>query len=101
VFIDKILEFNPDILGLSALLTTTMTEMRDVISGLEARQLRHRVKVMVGGAPVSPEFAHDIGADGYAHNAVEAVKLARALLARTAEAGAPVPVAGAVSRTAR
>jgi len=81
VFMDKIVEFKPDILGLSALLTTTMTEMRDVIAGLKERNLRDRVKVMVGGAPVSAEFAHDIGADGYAHDAVEAVKLAQALLA--------------------
>jgi len=93
VFMEKIVEFKPDILGLSALLTTTMTEMRDVIAGLEARQLRNRVQVMVGGAPVSAEFAHDIGADGYAHDAVEAVKLAKTLLARRSEARAPIPAA--------
>jgi len=70
----------PDILALSALLTTTMPEMKKIIGMLEERGLRGKVRVMVGGAPVNAKFARDIGADGYAPNASEAVKLAKQLL---------------------
>jgi corrinoid protein of di/trimethylamine methyltransferase len=73
-------EYRPDILGLSALLTTTMPEMKRVIDVLEARELRSDVKVMVGGAPVNEKFAKDIGADGYAPDAGEAVTLTRKLM---------------------
>lgn len=86
-FCEAVDQIQPDILGLSALLTTTMMEMRGVIEGLEAKQLRHRCKVMVGGAPVSEQFAARIGADGYASNAVEAVRLVRRLISERA----PVP----------
>lgn len=78
-FIKEVSEFGPDILGLSALLTTTMTEMRHVIQSLDEHGLRPRCKVMVGGAPVSEPFAHEIGADGWAADAVSAVNLAKQL----------------------
>jgi len=81
-FVETVAQFKPDILGLSALLTTTMTEMRHVISSLEAAQLRHTCKILVGGAPVSENFANEIGADGFAPDAVEAVTIAKRLIAR-------------------
>ena len=70
----------PDLLGLSSLLTTTMAEMEHVIQELGAKGLRERLKIMVGGAPVSESFAEKIGADGYGADAAEAVKLARRLI---------------------
>ena len=76
----KVKELKPDILGLSALLTTTMPEMQRVIASLEASGLRKSVKVMVGGAPVSAAFAEKIGADGYGKDAVEAVRMARSFV---------------------
>jgi 5-methyltetrahydrofolate--homocysteine methyltransferase len=75
--IDQVTVLKPDILGLSALLTTTMPEMQKVISELRAQGLRDKVKVMVGGAPVDRVFSEKIGADGYGSNATEAVELAR------------------------
>jgi corrinoid protein of di/trimethylamine methyltransferase len=79
-FVKKVAEHSPDILGLSALLTTTMPEMKKVIEGLREAGLRERVKIMVGGAPVNGKFAGDIGADGYARDAGDAVGLAGNLL---------------------
>ena len=70
----------PDILGLSALLTTTMDQMKVIIGALEEKGLRDSVRVLVGGAPVNKRFADAIGADGYAKDAVEAVDVAKALL---------------------
>lgn len=70
-----------DILGLSALLTTTMPEMQKVIETLQSEGLRDQVKVLVGGAPIDQKFAEQIGADGYGEDAVEAVQLARRLVA--------------------
>lgn len=78
--IEAVKEIEPDIVGLSALLTTTVPEQRGVIVALEAAGLRDRVKVMVGGAPVTAEWAKEIGADGFAPNAPEAVKIARQLI---------------------
>lgn len=78
--IAKVEEYQPDILGLSALLTTTMPEMDKVIKMLEQTGLRARVKVMVGGAPIDAKFAEKIGADGYGKNAGEAVQLAKKFL---------------------
>ncbi len=72
----------PNILGMSALLTTTMPEMKKVIDLLVSRGIRDRVKVMVGGAPVNEKFARDIGADGYAADAGSAVDLAKRLVSR-------------------
>lgn len=74
-------ELQPHILGLSALLTTTMPPMGLVIEALAAAGLREGVKVIVGGAPVNEKFAWDIGADGYAHDAGGGVKLVGKLLA--------------------
>lgn len=83
-FIDTLKETNADILCMSALLTTTMTYMKDVIDAMEADGIRKRVKVMVGGAPVSQSFAEEIGADGYSDNANSAVALAKHLMAEKA-----------------
>jgi corrinoid protein of di/trimethylamine methyltransferase len=81
---DKIIgaihELQPQIVGLSALLTTTVPYQETVIKRLETEGLRDRVKVMVGGAPVTPEWAEKIGADGYANNAPEAVEIAKKLI---------------------
>jgi len=79
-FIAKIKETNATLLGLSALLTTTMTMQREVIKTLVAEGLRSQVKVMVGGAPVTRSWAEDIGADGYAEDAMGAVALAKRLV---------------------
>jgi 5-methyltetrahydrofolate--homocysteine methyltransferase len=75
--LDRVKEIKPQVLGLSALLTTTMPEMKRVIEELEAQGMRKSLKVMVGGAPVDRTFAEKIGADGYGANAAEAVELAR------------------------
>ncbi len=80
-FVEEVRRSQPDILCLSALLTTTMDYMREVIAALEAAGLRDRVKVMVGGAPVTAGFAKEIGADGYSDNANGAVAVAKGLLA--------------------
>jgi len=74
--IEAVKELQPKIIGLSALLTTTMPEQEKVIKALEEAGLRAEVKVMVGGAPVTQEWADRIGADGYAPNAPEAVRVA-------------------------
>ncbi|MDR0354691.1 MAG: corrinoid protein [Deltaproteobacteria bacterium] len=78
-FIDCVKTRQPDLLGLSALLTTTMPAMSRVLESLAEAGLRQKVKVMVGGAPVTAKFAADIGADGYSADAAEAVDLARRL----------------------
>jgi 5-methyltetrahydrofolate--homocysteine methyltransferase len=78
--VDKVTEIQPQVLGLSALLTTTMPEMENVISVLHARGMRGAVKVMVGGAPLSAEFAQKIGADAFGKDAAEAVNLARSFI---------------------
>lgn len=75
-FVQAVRDEKPDILMLSALLTTTMPAMHQVIEALEEAGLRHEVEVMVGGAPVTESYAHRIGADGYAPNAAEAARLA-------------------------
>ena len=79
-FLEATQEHKPDIVGISALLTTTMIGMADVITTLERADLRNRVKVMIGGAPVTQEFADEIGAEGYAPDAASAVDKARELL---------------------
>jgi methylmalonyl-CoA mutase cobalamin-binding domain/chain len=80
-FIDALEEHNADILGMSALLTTTMTYMKVVIDELKARDLRDQYIVLVGGAPVNEAFAEEIEADDYCADASVAVNKARALLA--------------------
>jgi len=78
--IEAIREHKPKIVGMSALLTTTVPYQETVIKRIVAEGLREDVKVMVGGAPVTPEWADKIGADGYANNAPEAVEVARKLV---------------------
>ncbi len=78
--VEKAREVGADIVGVSALLTTTMLGQRDVIEALRAAGLRGQVKVMVGGAPVTPEWASEIGADGFGEDAARAVSLARELV---------------------
>ena len=73
---------NPDILAMSALLTTTIAEQGKVITALKENNLRDKVKVMVGGAAVSAEFAEEIGADGYDATAAGAVEHAKSLLGK-------------------
>jgi 5-methyltetrahydrofolate--homocysteine methyltransferase len=82
-FIKAIREYQPKILGLSSLLTTTMLQQRAVIEVLVEAHLRDRVKVMVGGAPVSERWAKEIGADGFARDAGEASRIAKKLIAKT------------------
>jgi corrinoid protein of di/trimethylamine methyltransferase len=79
-FMRHVKEFQPHILGLSALLTTTMPVMRTVIEALISNDLRDNVKVMVGGAPVNDKFALDIGADAYGRDAGDSVAIAKTLL---------------------
>jgi len=78
--VSKIAEIRPQVLGMSALLTTTMPEMENVIKQLTAGGLRADLKIMLGGAPVSAAFAEKIGADAYGKDAAEAVKVARELI---------------------
>jgi 5-methyltetrahydrofolate--homocysteine methyltransferase len=77
---DALQREKPDILGLSALLTTTMPEMKKVIEALQAEGIRNQVKVIVGGAPIDRKFAEQIGADGYGEDATQAVRLARKMV---------------------
>ncbi len=79
-FVDAVREHRPDVLGLSALLTTTMVYIGAVIEALEEAGLRHSVKIMVGGAPVTAVFSEQVGADGYAPDAASAVAIARELI---------------------
>ena len=82
VFVEKTRELKPNIVGLSALMSTTITEQREVVEALERAGLRGGVKVMIGGAAVTEKWAEDIGADAYAENASDAVKAAQGLVAR-------------------
>jgi corrinoid protein of di/trimethylamine methyltransferase len=83
-FAEKARELNADIVGVSALLTTTMTGQKNVIDALDELGLRPAVKVMVGGAPVTREWAGKIGADGYSGDALGTVELAKSLMAAKA-----------------
>jgi corrinoid protein of di/trimethylamine methyltransferase len=83
-FVAAVTNDSADIVGLSALLTTTMLQMRTTVQALEQAGVRGAVKVMVGGAPVTQRFADEIGADGFADNAAAAVVLARRLMGRPA-----------------
>lgn len=80
-FVAVVKEVKPDILGLSALLSVTMLEMKDVIGSLKANGCRQKVKVMIGGAPVTQKYADEIGVDGYGPDAGSAVDLAKRLMA--------------------
>jgi len=79
-FIEAIRKHQPQAVGMSALLTTTIKEMKSVIQEIEKAGLRERVKIIVGGAPVSERFAKDIGADGYARDAASAVDIVKSLI---------------------
>ncbi|MDY5845180.1 MAG: corrinoid protein [Bariatricus sp.] len=79
-FVDKAIEVDASIVCISTLMTTTRIGMKTVIEKLQERGIRDKVKVMVGGSPISQKYADEIGADGYSTNALEAVKLAKRLL---------------------
>jgi 5-methyltetrahydrofolate--homocysteine methyltransferase len=79
-FVQAVKEKKPEILAMSALLTTTMTEMKNTIDALMSAGLRNEVKIIVGGAPVTPAFAAQIGADGNSYDAPGAAKLCKELL---------------------
>jgi 5-methyltetrahydrofolate--homocysteine methyltransferase len=81
-FVDAVKEYEPDIVGMSALLTTTMRAMESTIKVLEEAGVRDKVKIMIGGAPVTQAFANQIGADGYASNAAAAADLAKKFLGK-------------------
>lgn len=80
IFVSKVRETGANVLGLSALLTTTMTVQREIIEALTEAGIREQVKVIVGGAPVSQSWSDTIGADGYAEDAVGAIALAKRLV---------------------
>jgi 5-methyltetrahydrofolate--homocysteine methyltransferase len=79
-FIDAVEEHRPLVMGMSALLTTTMPNMGKTIDAFVDAELREEVKIMVGGAPVTPEFAEDMGADGYGKDAMACVAIAKQLV---------------------
>lgn len=79
-FVDKAREVEADIVGLSALLTTTMVKQKTIVKALQEAGLRPRVKVMIGGAPVTRGWADEIGAEGYSEDAVGAVAMAKQMM---------------------
>jgi len=79
-FLTSIKKENPDIIGMSALLTTTMVYMREVIEAVEKAKLKQNVKIIIGGAPITRSFADEIKVDGYAPDGVSAVELVKYLL---------------------
>jgi 5-methyltetrahydrofolate--homocysteine methyltransferase len=81
IFVEAIKENEPDILGLSALLTTTMPMMKKTVESLDASGVRENLKIMIGGAPVNQEFADKIGADAYAPDAGSASRMAKSMVA--------------------
>ena len=89
-FIDAVMEHGAQIVGMSALLTTTMPNMGRTIQAFEDEGLRETVRMMVGGAPVTQEFADDMGADGYGKDAIECVEKAKELLGIEEQASEPV-----------
>lgn len=76
-FVETVKKHQPDIVGMSALLTTTMINMTEVIKALEAAGLRNKVRIMIGGAPITQDYAQQIGADSYAPDAASAADLAK------------------------
>ena len=80
--IARVKELQPEVLGMSALLTTTMPEMEKMIDALKTQGIRDKVRVMIGGAPVGADFATKIGADAYGEDAAEAVSIARRLISQ-------------------
>ena len=82
VFVDAIKEHKAKLIGLSALLTTTMPKMGETINAIKEAGIRDEVKILVGGAPITASFAEEIGADGYASNAASAVDKGKELMGR-------------------
>jgi len=82
VFVDAIKEHKAKLIGMSALLTTTMPKMGETINAIKEAGLRDQVKILVGGAPITAAFAEEIGADGYASNAASAVEKGKELIGR-------------------
>jgi len=80
-FVEAVKEHKPNVLGMSALLTTTMVNIPEVIKALEAAGLRDKVKIMIGGAPITQNYADQIGADGYSPDAASAVDKAKTFIA--------------------
>lgn len=81
-FVDAVRQNNPDILAMSALLTTTMVEMENTIKALKAAGLREKVKIILGGAPITPEYAKKIGADAAAKDAVDGVNICKSWVSK-------------------
>ena len=81
-FVNKAKEVNADLIGASALLTTTLPSQKKIIEALKAEGMRDKVKVIFGGAPCTPEWVEEIGGDGYAENAIKGVELATKLIGR-------------------
>ncbi len=86
-FLDAVVAHQPDIVGMSALLTTTMMQMKTNVTALTEAGVRGRVKVIIGGAPVTRAFAEEIGADAYGRNATDAVDKARELMKTVKKTG--------------
>lgn len=82
-FVEAVKEHNADILAISALLTTTMPEMKIILDKLTQAEIRDKIKVIVGGAPLTQSFADEIGADGFGENAGSAVSVARSLMGKS------------------
>ncbi len=80
--VEAVRQNKPNILGMSALLTTTMTYMKETISALEKENLRDKLKIIIGGAPITEDFARTIGADGYAPDASTGAEIARRLIGK-------------------
>ena len=83
-FVQSVKEYRPDLVAMSALLTTTIPKMAETIQALQEDGIRDQVKIMAGGAPITEEYVMEIGGDGYAPNAVLAVEKAKALLDKLA-----------------
>jgi methanogenic corrinoid protein MtbC1 len=79
-FLEEAEKVKADVIGASALMTTTMPALKDLIDYINAKGLRSKYKIIVGGGPVTKEYAEEIGADAYAENAVEAVKVIENLI---------------------
>jgi len=79
-FVEAITEYQPNVLGMSALLTTTMIQMQEVIKAISDAGLRDKVKIMIGGAPITQNYADQIGADGYSPDAASAVDKAKTFI---------------------
>ncbi|MEM2628083.1 MAG: cobalamin-dependent protein, partial [Ignisphaera sp.] len=79
-FVEAVKQYNPDIVGMSALLTTTMLKQRETIEAIKKAGLRDKVKIVIGGAPTTEEWAKEIGADGWAPDAISAVELVKKLM---------------------